>query len=99
MGVGHRRAARVRAAAAGGIGSVRLVSPHAPVDGRARALASGAGRYLARIKSFPDLDAALLLAGLAGILIENFLRDETLPQRAPALLAHLKETAISRLLT
>lgn len=46
----------------------------------------------------PDLDAALLLAGLAGILVENFLRNEDLPRQAPALLAHLKRTALARLL-
>jgi AcrR family transcriptional regulator len=46
----------------------------------------------------PDLDAALVLASLAGILVENFLRDADLRHGVPPLLEHLKRTVLSRLL-
>jgi len=65
----------------------------------AEAIAQGrdAARFRADVE--PDLDAALILASLAGILVENFLRAVDTPPGAPPLVEHLKRTALSRLLT
>ncbi len=52
------------------------------------------GRF--RADARPDLDAALIVASLAGILIEHLMHDE-FPHDPSDLLSHLKRTALDRL--
>ncbi len=52
------------------------------------------GRF--RADARPDLDAALIVASLAGILIEHLMNDE-FPHDPSELLYHLKRTALDRL--
>jgi hypothetical protein len=64
----------------------------------ADAIRSGIDSGRSRADLDPDLDASILLATLARILIQNIVDSESFPERAMLLLGHLKKTALARLL-
>ncbi len=55
------------------------------------------GRFRSDVR--PDLDAALILTALDGILMEQFLNQATPTNTSEELLEHLKNTALERLLS
>jgi AcrR family transcriptional regulator len=63
----------------------------------ADAIERGVRRGIFRAECSPKLDAALIMAALDGVLIQNFLSDEFV-QHPDELMRHLKNTYLERLL-